>query len=90
MFSVGQNPATGDICQGVWQQTGPRTYTLNHIAMGWAGVGADPTKGSEFLRIHFHMVVKLDPRGQTFNGTYSVAVRMESASDPCSRPERAR
>lgn len=82
MFSVGQNPETGDVCQGVWQQIGPRTYTLNHIAMGWAAPGADPTKGSEFLRIHFHMQVTLDPRGQSFTGKYSVSVFMESESDP--------
>lgn len=82
MYSAGQNPQTGNVCQGVWQQTGPRTYTLSHIAMGWAAPGADPTKGSEFMRYHFHMVVKLDPRGQTFSGTYSVTIYMESQSDP--------
>jgi hypothetical protein len=82
MFSVGQNPQTGDVCQGVWQQIGPRTYTLNHVAMGWAAPGADPTKGSEFLRVHFHVSVTLDPNGEKFTGKYSVSVYMESASNP--------
>ena len=35
MFSAGRDPAKGDVCQGVWQKVGPRTYSLNHIAMGW-------------------------------------------------------
>lgn len=83
MFSAGQNPATGDVCQGVWQQTGPRTYTLNHIAMGWSGVGVDPNMpGVQFERAHFHMMVKLDPSGQTFSGSYSIALYMESKDDP--------
>ncbi|HEX4024749.1 MAG TPA: hypothetical protein VHX52_08605 [Steroidobacteraceae bacterium] len=45
--------------------------------------------GSEFLRIHFHMVVTLDPRGQTFNGKYSVTVWMESASNPFNEDSRS-
>jgi hypothetical protein len=81
-FSVGQNPETGDVCQGVWQQTGPHTYSLNHIAMGWAAPGADPTKGSEFVRVHFHVNVMLDPHGQKFTGHYTVNVFMESEDNP--------
>lgn len=82
IFSVGQNPETGDVCQGVWRKVGPRTYTLNHVAMGWAAPGADPTQGSEFLRVHIHMVVMLDPGGQKFTGTYAASVYMESAGNP--------
>ena len=37
LFSGGQDPATGDVCQGVWTQTGRYTYTLDHVAFGWAG-----------------------------------------------------
>ena len=82
IFSVGQNPETGDVCQGVWQQIGPRLYTLNHVAMGWAAPGADPTKGSEFVRVHFHFLVTLDPNGDKFTGTYTASAYLESASDP--------
>jgi len=28
-------PQDGNVCMGVWEKTGPRTYRLNHI--GWAG-----------------------------------------------------
>jgi hypothetical protein len=81
-FSTGQNPATGDTCQGVWQQIGPRTYTLNHIAMGWAAPGASPLQGAQFLRVHLHMTVTLAPAGNTFSGKYTAAVYLESESDP--------
>jgi hypothetical protein len=33
-FSGGQDPQTGDVCQGVWRQVGRDLYSLNHIAMG--------------------------------------------------------
>jgi len=81
-FSTGQDPATGDTCQGVWQQIGARTYTLNHVAMGWAAPGASPVQGAQFLRVHLHFIVTLDPSGNTFSGKYTAAVYLESESDP--------
>jgi hypothetical protein len=77
MFSGGQNPATGDICQGVWRKIGPNTYTLNHIAMGWTAPGA-----GFGLRIHFHVVVKLDASGRAFSGKYKASVYSVSPTDP--------
>ena len=35
MNSGSRNPADGDFCQGVWQQVGPSTFTLNHMALAW-------------------------------------------------------
>jgi hypothetical protein len=81
-FSTGQNPATGDTCQGVWQQIGPRTYTLNHVAMGWEAPGASPLQGAQFLRVHLHFIVTVDPSGNAFSGKYTAAVYLESESDP--------
>jgi hypothetical protein len=77
MFSGGQNPETGDVCQGVWRKVGANTYTLNHIAMGWMAPG-----GPFGIRVHFHMVVHLDNTGQRFSGTYKAAVYAVSPSDP--------
>lgn len=77
MFSGGQNPETGDVCQGVWRKVGPRTYTLNHIAMGWMAPG-----GPFGMRIHFHVLIKLDPSGNSFTGTYKVDVFQETPQDP--------
>lgn len=77
MFSGGQNPETGDVCQGVWRKVGPRTYTLNHIAMGWTAPG-----GSFGMRIHFHVLITLDPNGNSFTGNYRVDVFNETPQDP--------
>jgi hypothetical protein len=77
MFSGGQDPETGDVCQGVWRQVGRNTYTLNHIAMGWNAPG-----GSFGLRVHIHEVIKLDPSGTTFTGTYSLTGYCESKAIP--------
>ncbi len=66
----------------MWQQIGPRTYTLNHVAMGWAAPGANPLQGAQFLCVHLHFIVTLGPRGDTFTGKYTASVYLESQSDP--------
>ena len=66
MLSAGRDPAAGDVCQGVWRKIGNRTYTLNHIAMGW-DKGYDPVNGPLF-RVHLHMTVKVDRSGKSFTG----------------------
>jgi len=85
MFSGGVNPATGDVCQGVWKQIGPRTYTLSHVAFGWAGLElqpVNPNNGDQFARIHFHFVITLDLAGDKFSGTYSASIYAETEADP--------
>ncbi len=77
MFSGGQNPETGDVCQGVWRKVGPSTYALNHIAMGWLAPGA-----GFGVRVHIHMIVKLHASGNSFSGTYKAAVYSVSPADP--------
>jgi hypothetical protein len=77
MFSGGQNPETGDVCQGVWRKIGPLTYTLNHIAMGYFSPG-----GTFGDRVHFHMVVRLDPSGKTFSGRYTVKIYAVTPAEP--------
>jgi hypothetical protein len=76
-FSGGQNPETGDTCQGVWRKIGPSTYTLNHIAMGWTAPGA-----GFGTRVHLHFVIKVDPSGNKFSGVYKAAVYSVSPTDP--------
>jgi hypothetical protein len=75
MFSAGRNPATGDVCQGVWRQIGPRTYSLNHIAMGW-------DFGYFGLRVHIHAVVTVDRAGNTYSGTYTAAAYAVTPENP--------
>ena len=75
MFSAGRNPATVDVCQGVWRRIGPRTYSLNHIAMGW-------DLGYFGLRIHIHAVVTVDRGGDTYSGTYTAAAYAVTPENP--------
>jgi hypothetical protein len=77
MFSGGQNPETGDVCQGVWRKVAPSTYTLNHIAMGWLAPGA-----GFGLRVHFHALVKLDRSGNAFSGRYTASVYSVGPANP--------
>jgi hypothetical protein len=77
MWSGAQNPETGDVCQGVWRKTGPSSYTLNHVAMGWTA----PGQGFG-LRVHIHAKVNLDRSGQSFSGTYTAQVFVVSPADP--------
>lgn len=76
-FSGGQNPETGDVCQGVWRQIGRDTYTLNHIAMGWSAPG-----GAFGVRVHLHYIIKLNHSGTAFTGTYSATGYCESGAIP--------
>jgi hypothetical protein len=77
IYSGGQNPETGDVCQGVWRRLGPSTYSLNHIAMG------RPAPGAPFgLRVHIHAVVKVDESGNKYSGKYTAAVYSVSETDP--------
>jgi hypothetical protein len=77
MFSGGQNPETGDVCQGVWRKVGPHTYTLNHIAMGWFAPGA-----GFGIRVHIHATINLNSSGNAFTGNYRAAVYAVSPADP--------
>jgi hypothetical protein len=42
-------PDTGSICTGVWIQTGPRSYELNHVGLSWDPV-ANVFAGPAFIR----------------------------------------
>ena len=35
-------PNTSNFCLGVWSQTGPRTYKLNHFPLAWDSSGTAP------------------------------------------------
>ncbi len=76
-FSGGQDPQTGDVCQGVWRQVGRNLYTLNHIAMG------RPAPGAPFgIRVHLHFLVKLNAAGTAFTGTFSAKAYGVTALNP--------
>jgi hypothetical protein len=45
MISGGRPPSTGDVCMGVWEQVGPFTYKLKHIALAWLSSDTPPSMG---------------------------------------------
>ncbi len=76
-FSGGQDPQTGDVCQGVWRQVGHNLYTLNHIAMG------RPAPGAPFgIRVHLHFLIKLNGAGTAFSGSFTAKAYAVSAANP--------
>ena len=76
-FSGGQDPQTGDVCQGVWRQVGRDLYSLNHIAMG------RPAPGAPFgIRVHLHFLVKLNSAGTAFSGSFSAKAYAVTAANP--------
>jgi hypothetical protein len=77
MFSGGVDPATGDVCQGVWRKVGPSTYTLNHIAMAWTAPGAEYG-----VLIHFHMLIQVAPSADSYSGTYRVSLYSATPQEP--------
>ena len=61
-------PATGNVCIGIWQQTGPLTYQLNHPS--WA---YDPDTNTNVVGITYILEkITLDPSGEKFTGTASL------------------
>jgi hypothetical protein len=77
MNSGGHPASTGNFCLGVWAQTGPNHYHLNHIALAY-----DPTKfnvpgdnthapGGYIARINLIEDIVLDPRANKFTGTFT-------------------
>jgi hypothetical protein len=58
------SPSFGNVCVGVWKQVGARTYKLKHMTFNW---DADGKVAGTFL---LEMSVKLDRRGNTYEGTY--------------------
>lgn len=61
-------PVLGNVCNGVWSQTGTLTYKLTHPSFLFDQNGQ--VSGTVMIR----NVVNLDLRGDTFSGTFTVDV----------------
>lgn len=59
-------PVTGSFCLGVYEQTGPATYTLNHFALSFNPDGT--MQGPANIR----ETVMLDSDGDSYSGTFSI------------------
>jgi len=65
MLSNGLPPALGNVCVGVWTETGNRTFKLRHMAWNWNPDGS--------FAGTFEMVVtpRIDRRGDNLAGTWA-------------------
>jgi hypothetical protein len=78
-ISAGRDPAAGNVCMGVWKQTGPYTYVLNHIAMGHDGPPGGPPSPTFTNTVHLHGFIKLGHSGNSYTGTIHAVI---SAANP--------
>jgi hypothetical protein len=68
MNSGSRAPATENFCMGVWAQTGPFRYKLNHFALSYDATGKLNAK------VNIKEDVVVDPRGGTFSGPFTADI----------------
>ncbi len=79
-FSAGRPYDAGDVCMGVWRQTGRNRFHLNHIALG-----KDLATGANFDGpTNIRADVTVDRTGDTFSGSYQIT---QYAGDPANGTE---
>ena len=65
--SGGLSPAAGNVCMGVWVQTGRYTYQLNHFALSY-----DPATGLLNGKANIAETVTLSFGGTLYSGTFAI------------------
>jgi hypothetical protein len=66
LMNSGRPPASSSFCMGVWKQTGPASYQLNHWALSWSTDGTafvGPTNIREQVTVHHR---------DTYTGTFNI------------------
>jgi hypothetical protein len=76
MNSGGRAPATQNFCMGVWEQTGPLSYKLNHFALSY-----DPS-GTLNAKVNIKEDVTVDNRGNDFGGAFTIDVYDPNTNAP--------
>ena len=77
--SGGRAPATENFCLGVWQQTGPYTYALNHFALSY-----DATTGLLNGKVDIVESVTLSSGGTKYSGTLTITA-FDTKGNPVDR-----
>ena len=70
MNSGGHPASTGNFCLGVWAQTGPNSYHLNHFALAYNPNNWQSPGGGLMAKINLTEDVVLDPRSNRFTGSF--------------------
>jgi hypothetical protein len=69
MNSGSRAPATENFCMGVWEQTGPFSYKLNHFALSY-----DLSSGALNAKVNLKENVVVDAKGGTFSGPFTADI----------------
>jgi hypothetical protein len=67
IMNSGRVPKTGSFCMGVWKQTGPSSYKLNHFALSW-----DPTGTTLIGPTNIREEIVVDGTGNSYSGTVTI------------------
>ena len=72
--SGGRPPSSGDVCMGVWKQTGRFTYKLRHIALAWLSSDSTPssTPATYLGPAIITESVTLNRAGNRYEGTFTL------------------
>lgn len=66
---------TGDVCVGVWEKVGPRSYKLNHIGISYDSTGLNLV-GEAIIRQN----LTLSEKGNGISGTFTIDQYDESGN----------
>lgn len=69
MNSGGRAPATENFCMGVWKETAPAHYHLNHFALSY-----DSGTGALNAKVNIKEDVTVDPSGTAYSGAFTLDV----------------
>jgi hypothetical protein len=77
MVSGGRDPATGDVCMGVWAATGQSSFKLNHVGLGWDNTGklckpVAPATSCFVGPASIRQQITVDRSGNTYTGTFTI------------------
>ncbi|MGH8215729.1 MAG: hypothetical protein ACREPZ_08550 [Rhodanobacteraceae bacterium] len=73
IMNSGRPAGDGDVCTGVWAQTGARTYAINHFMLAWAqNVNADGIDiDNTFVGpAHLQETITLSRDGSSYTGAF--------------------
>jgi hypothetical protein len=76
MNSGGHTPASGNFCLGVWAQTGPNSYHLNHWALSYVPSASAPY-GTLAAKVNLKEDVTLGAAGNAFSGTFTLDIYVQ-------------
>jgi hypothetical protein len=62
-----RQPTSQNFCMGVWEQTGPTSYKLNHFAYNY-----DPTTSVLVGKVNIREQITLERVGNKYTGTFTI------------------